>query len=89
VEKFINFVFENLHFFTDKGYRLNDDSIVIAKQICTQNLYTYAEIGWNLKRGEIQNDEIINESLFFYPLVGMLKELTVAICNNNTNNQTH
>jgi hypothetical protein len=86
VKEFISFVFENLHFFAERGYQLNGDSIDIARKICTQNLYNYAKEGWKLKRKEIQNDEIINESLFFYPLVGMLKELTVAICDNNTNN---
>ena len=32
---------------------------------------------------EADNDELINESLFFYPIIGMLKELTDAICDKN------
>ncbi|HOK39341.1 MAG TPA: cell division protein FtsA [Bacteroidales bacterium] len=85
VNKFINFVFDNLSFFTKKGYQLNSDSIAIAKEKCTEKLSIYAESGWKRKKKEVDNDELINESLFFYPLKGMLKELTDAICDKNVN----
>lgn len=84
VNEFINFVFENLSFFTNKGYQLNSESIKIAKEKCSQKLRIYAECGWKLKMKEADEDELINESLFFYPLIGMLKELTDAICDKNS-----
>jgi len=85
VKEFIKFVFDNLSFFTKKGYQLNSDSIAIAKEKCTEKLSIYAECGWKRKKKEVDNDELINESLFFYPLKGMLKELTDAICDKNVN----
>lgn len=81
VIEFLNFVFDNLSFFTNKGYQLNSESIKTAKENCIQKLSIYAECGWKLKMKEAEEDELINESLFFYPLVGMLKELTDAICD--------
>ena len=78
---FLNFVFDNLTFFTNKGYQLNTESIKTAKEKCIQKLSIYAECGWKLKMKEAEEDELINESMFFYPLVGMLKELTDAICD--------
>ncbi|HOK99079.1 MAG TPA: cell division protein FtsA, partial [Bacteroidales bacterium] len=83
VEEFINFVFDNLSFFREKGYQINVASIEIAKKVCTQRLGIYAQKGWEQKKIEVTEDEVINESMFFYPLIGMLKELTDAICDNN------
>jgi len=88
VENFIEFVFDNLSFFTGRRYQLNNRSIEIAQNICTQRLKIYANSGWNLKKAEVDENEFINESLFFYPLVGMLKELTDAICHENSYNRT-
>lgn len=82
-KKFIQFVFDLLPFFTNEGYRLNNVSIETAKEVCFQKLDIYAKNGWQLKKKEILENEGIEETLFFYPLVGMLKELTDAICNRN------
>lgn len=86
VENFIDFVLNNLDFFKSKGYKLNSKSIEIAKNISKMNLYEYAEMGLNLRKKEVDVNELINESMFFYPLVGMLKELTVEIYNNYKEN---
>jgi hypothetical protein len=83
VKEFIEFVLANLSFFRVRGYRLNDDSIKIAKNICTKRLDIYAKKGWQLKKNDIAEDEVINESIFFYPLVGMLKDLADEICDKN------
>jgi hypothetical protein len=85
-ENFISFVFESLSFFSSKGYKLNNESINTAKEVCTKKLKIYTECGWQIKKKEVDQEEIINESLFFYPLVGMLKELTDAICDKNIEN---
>ena len=72
-----------MSFFTERGYILNSNSIEIAKKTCFERLEIYTEVGWKLKRKEITDSELINESLFFYPLVGMFKDLTDAICDYN------
>lgn len=80
---FIQFVFDLLPFFSSEGYKLNDVSIKIAKDVCFKKLDIYAKNGWQLKKKEVTDTESIEETLFFYPIVGMLKELSDAICNKN------
>ncbi len=82
-KKFIQFVFDLLPFFANEGYKLNNVSIEIAKKICFKKLDIYAKNGWQLKNKEVAETDGIEETLFFYPLVGMLKELSDAICNKN------
>lgn len=82
-KKFIQFVFDLLPFFAKEGFRLNNTSIETAKEVCFQKLDIYIKNGWQLKEKEILKSEGIEETLFFYPLIGMLKELSDAICNKN------
>lgn len=82
-QKFIQFVFDLLPFFSNEGFKLNNTSLEIAKTVCFQRLDIYAKNGWRQKMKEINKNESIEETLFFYPLVGMLKELSDAICNKN------
>jgi len=86
VKKFIQLVFDSLKFFSDEGYKLNPSSIEIAKKVCFQKLDIYTENGCRLKKKEVDENECIEETLFFYPLVGMLKELSDAICDENLKN---
>ena len=86
-KKFIDFVFELLPFFANNGYKLNADSVNIAKDACYKKLDIYTQNGWNLKKKDVSDDAIIEETLFFYPLVGMLKELGNAICDRNLSNK--
>lgn len=83
VKAFINFVFDRLSFFANEGFKLNPTSIETAKKVCFDKLDIYTKNGWQLKRKEVAETEGIEETLFFYPLVGMLKELSDAICDNN------
>ena len=83
---FIQFVFDLLPFFSNNGYKINADSVNVAKDTCYKKLDIYAKNGWELKKKEISEDDVIEETLFFYPLVGMLKELGDAICNKNLSN---
>lgn len=85
-KSFIQFVFDLLPFFANEGYKLNNVSIEIAKEVCFQKLDIYAKNGWQLKKKDVTETEGIEETLFFYPLVGMLKELSDAICNKNSLN---
>ena len=54
------------------------------------NIYRRAKnwIYFSILKKEISKEEIIDETLFFYPLVGMIKELTDAICDKNLKNLT-
>jgi hypothetical protein len=83
---FIDFVFGLLPFFVNEGYKLDNASVEIAKNVCYKRLNIYAENGWKLKKNEVADNEIIEETLFFYPLVGMLNELSDAICKHNLSN---
>ncbi|MDR2563230.1 MAG: cell division FtsA domain-containing protein [Prevotellaceae bacterium] len=85
-EKFVQFVFDLLPFFSNEGYRLNADSVNIARQVCSKHLNTHVTNGWNLKKKSVTDEEIIEETLFFYPLVGMFRELIDAICDKNLSN---
>ena len=81
--EFLDFFFKLLPFFDNEGYSLNDKSISIAKEVYKKNrLSIYAENGWIQKKREVKENDLIQETMFFYPLVGMLKELTDAIYNN-------
>ncbi|MDR1884541.1 MAG: hypothetical protein LBR26_17470 [Prevotella sp.] len=84
VKSFINFVFDRLPFFANEGFKLNPVSIETAKEVCYNKLDIYAKNGWQLKRKEVAETEGIEETLFFYPLIGMLKELSDAICDKNS-----
>lgn len=82
-KKFIAFVFKLLPYFSREGYKLNNNSLEVAEKVCYQRLDIYAKNGWQQKSKEINENENIEETLFFYPLVGMLKELSDAICDIN------
>lgn len=80
---FIDLVFKSLSFFASKGYQLNNKSIETAKRVCYSRLEIYTNNGWSKKKREITNDEVIEETMFFYPLVGMLNDLCDAIAEEN------
>jgi hypothetical protein len=85
-KKFIQFVFDLLPFFAEEGYKLNNESLEIAKQVCFQKLDIFTQNGLKQKRAVVGDSEVIEETLFFYPIVGMLKALSDAICSKNLSN---
>jgi hypothetical protein len=87
-KRFIQFVFDLLPFFSNEGYKLNNNSIEIAKNICFQRLDIFAKNGWQLKKKEVSENESIEETLFFYPLVGMINSLSGAIADDNKDNNS-
>lgn len=81
---FLDFAFDSLNFLSRQhGYDLNNRSIEIARNTCYNKLETYTNIGWKHKSRNINEEDIIEETLFFYPLVGVLKDITVAIHDQN------
>lgn len=86
VKKFIDFFFEldkqNGITFTG-SFGISQDSINIAKEVCYKDLQDFTQDGLNQKLQEVSEQDYIEESLFFYPLVGVLNALSTAIFNNN------
>ena len=60
-------------------------SIQIAKDVCYRDLLTFANRGLRNRLNEVDATDEIEETLFFYPLVGVLNVLAEAICEQNTN----
>jgi hypothetical protein len=86
--KFIEFVFDLLPSFSTWGYKLNSTSTEIAKRVCSNKnrLDIHTRNGWRMKQREMKGteaEEVIEETLFFYPLVGLLKDLNNEICEKN------
>jgi ribosomal protein L25 (general stress protein Ctc) len=83
--KFVQFIFDLLPSFSTWGYKLNSSSIEIAKQVCfnKNRLDIHTRSGWKMKQQEVEKTEVIEETLFFYPLIGLLKDLSDTICDKN------
>lgn len=89
VKSFIQFVFElNKDFSFKNKFDSSENSLAIAKEECIRDLTTYTKNGLEKKRKEVSDNDIIEETLFFYPLKGMLNALISAIYkkNNGTDN---
>lgn len=87
VEMFINFVFKlDDEFSFCNNFGIDTKSLSIAKKECYRDLLAYLDNGIRLYGGESTDDEDkgveVEETLFFYPLIGMLHTLADAICNN-------
>jgi hypothetical protein len=81
---FINFVLNDvIKFLASKGLKINSDSYDIAKDVCFKDLKQYVKNGLSRKLKETKETDIIEETLFFYPLHGMLNALSNAICDKN------
>lgn len=86
--KFVEFVFElNNSFSYKNNFGAVPDSIEIAKSVCMRDLKTYAKNGLEEKRKEVSENDIIEETLFFYPLSGMINALISAIYDEQNNNK--
>jgi hypothetical protein len=90
VKKFARFVFDlNETFSFKKNFDASVTSLEIAERECLRDLVTYTKNGLENKRKEVSNSDVIEETLFFYPLNGMLNALTTAIYqqkNSDKNN---
>jgi hypothetical protein len=90
VKKFVRFTLDlNEDFSFKKNFDASVASLEIAERECLRDLVTYTKNGLENKRKEVSNSDVIEETLFFYPLNGMLNALTTAIYqqkNSNKNN---
>ena len=77
---FFNSLFELNEEFSFKEYfGINADSINLAKDVCRRDIQTITRSGLSRKFEEVKKDDIIEESLFFYPLVGILNNLASSL----------
>lgn len=60
-------------------FGINQASKELAKQICLKDLVLFTKNGLNAKRKEVENDDEIEETMFFYPLSGILNRLANEI----------
>jgi hypothetical protein len=83
-KSFIKFVLDDVvTFLASKGFKINNDSYEIAKNVCFKDLKQYIKNGLKRKLKEVKETDIIEETLFFYSLHGMLSALSNAICDKN------
>lgn len=84
VKNFVNFVFDlNREFSYKNNFDSSEASLEIAKRECMRDLATFTKNGLEIKRQEVSDNDVIEETLFFYPLNGMLNALISAIYRSN------
>lgn len=83
-KNFVNFVFDlNREFSFKNNFDSSEISLEIAKKECMRDLGTFTKNGLDIKRQEVTNNDVIEETMFFYPLSGMLNALISAIYKKN------
>ena len=81
-EEFVKFVFslnEGETSFRD-SFGIDQETINIAQDVCKRDIKTYAENKLLQKLSEVNKEDKIEETMFFYPLTGLLNSLTDRIC---------
>jgi hypothetical protein len=84
VINFLDFMFNlNGSFSFCNNFGLNQNTLFSIKDYCYKDLGTFMENGYNKKMKEIgrEGNTQIEETLFFYPIVGMLHSLSLHIYN--------
>lgn len=84
VEKYFKFMFDlDKDFSYRDNFGVDPESIQIAKGICVRDLETFTKRGVEARLSEVDEDTVVEETLFFYPLVGVLNALAAEVCSNN------
>ncbi|MGN0187830.1 MAG: cell division protein FtsA [Paludibacteraceae bacterium] len=82
VKKFIDFVFAiDKKFSFREHFDVDANSLQTAQDICYRDLETYMRKGLSCRLEEVDVNAPVEETLFFYPLIGMLHALADGICN--------
>ena len=83
-KNFVNFVVDlNREFSFKNNFDSSEVSLEIAKSECMRDLATFTKNGLDIKRQEVSDNDVIEETMFFYPLNGMLNALISAIYKKN------
>ena len=78
---FLNFVLDlNKEFSFSNKFSVDAASISLLEKEAQKNLESFVRDGLKSKRKEVSDDKI-EETFFFYPLVGLLYELSGTICD--------
>ena len=84
VKSFVQFVLElNDDFSFKNNFDSADSSLDVARKECMRDLATFTKNGLEKKKMEVSDNDVIEETLFFYPLNGMLNALISAIYKKN------
>jgi hypothetical protein len=69
-------------------FGIDNSSIKLAVASFNKDLKTYIEKGVELKLNsmDVSKDDIIEEPLFFYPIIGVINDLSDQICAQVQNN---
>lgn len=84
VESFFDFALIDLNqkFDLDAYFGISPTSLKIAKDICKNDIKTYVKKGLALMKEETEGNNKLDETLFFYPIKGVLQSLSTAISIN-------
>ena len=83
-KSFVKFVFDlNQKYSYKNNFDSSEISLEIAKKECFRDLETFTKNGLKIKRQEVSDNDVIEETMFFYPLNGMLNALISAIYKKN------
>lgn len=84
VKTFIQFVLDlNSVFDFKRKFGADETSLAVSREECMRDLLTYTKHGLENKKKEVSDSDVIEETLFFYPLSGMLNALISAIYKKN------
>jgi hypothetical protein len=66
----------NSDFSYSKNFGVEPKSLKVAEDVCFRDLETYTKKGLEQKRSEVSDDDVVEETMFFYPINGMLNALS-------------
>lgn len=87
VEKFFEFTLDKLNkeFNFDENFGVTPESLALAKEVYADDLDTFISRGMTLAKEDSNGQERISETLFFYPIKGVMNVLSGAINKSLTN----
>lgn len=88
VQTFFDFALNTLNssFNFDDNFGVTSNSLKLAKEVCQKDLFTFLEKGIAQRMEESQQSDKIEETLFFYPIKGVLNALSTEIYDLLVNN---
>ncbi len=84
-KSFFTFVFEDMNnaFNFDRNFGVKKSSMKIAKEVATRDLATFLEKGIAQRKEETDaDDDMIEETFFYYPIKGVLHAMSNEIYNS-------
>lgn len=87
VEKFFEFALDKLNkeFNFDENFGVTPESLSLAKDVCKDDIDTFINRGMTLAKEDSNGQERISETLFFYPIKGVMNVLSGVINKSLTN----